>query len=75
MKITHCNTHDITGGAAQAVNRLNTGLLDLDVNSHVCVQYKKTDYYTMHGPVSPIAKFFGFIKPFKLPWGIKCQNK
>ena len=63
MKVLHLNTHDTTGGAARAVTRLHTGLQNIGMASTFCVQFKKSDHYTIHGPVSSVSKLYGLIKP------------
>lgn len=43
MKLIMLNTYDNQGGAAIATYRLHSGLCSMGINSHLLVQYKKTD--------------------------------
>ncbi|WP_044749132.1 glycosyltransferase family 4 protein [Bacillus alveayuensis] len=63
MKIVHLNTFDTEGGAARAANRLHNGLLDLNINSHMIVQNKKSYQLNIHGPTNKFQKLSSLIRP------------
>ncbi|WP_024334600.1 hypothetical protein [Desulfotignum balticum] len=54
MKILIVNTSDIQGGAARAAYRLHRALLNEGINSHMLVQSKVSDDYTVTGPFGKI---------------------
>lgn len=63
MKVVIVNTHDIQGGAARAANRLHQGLLGAGVSSHMIVQSKVSDDYTVYAPSGFFDKLFSKIIP------------
>ncbi len=63
MKIIHVNTHDITGGASRTAYRLHIGLQKIGIESFITVQYKRGGSPDVNGPISPLAKLFGLLKP------------
>jgi len=69
MDILHLNTKEISGGAARAANRLNVGLVRLNINSKMLVAQKESaDSRTLEfKPRSP--------KPLNLPQRLKRYLK
>ncbi len=63
MKVLLINTLDIQGGAAKATYRLHKALLNSGIDSHMLVQNKTSDDYTVLGPISKIKQAIGKIKP------------
>lgn len=63
MKVLIVNTFDFLGGAARATYRLHKALLDSGIDSQMLVQTKKSNDFTIIGPVSKIKKGLGEIKP------------
>lgn len=63
MKVLLVNTLDIQGGAAKATYRLHKALLNSGIDSHMLVQNKMSDDYTVLGPISKIKQAIGKIKP------------
>jgi glycosyltransferase involved in cell wall biosynthesis len=63
MKILIVNTSDIEGGAARAAYRLHKALLKEGVDSHMLVQSKKSDDYTVIGPETKLEKFINLSRP------------
>jgi glycosyltransferase involved in cell wall biosynthesis len=58
------NTFDSNGGAAIATYRLHLGLRSIGINSHLLVQDKKSDDYTVMAPVTKWQKSFAFLRPY-----------
>ena len=56
------NTTDNQGGAAIATYRLHCGLRSIGINSHLLVQVKKTDDYSVVGPLTKWQKIFAFFR-------------
>ncbi|MBJ7591785.1 glycosyltransferase family 4 protein [Aeromonas veronii] len=63
MKVLIVNTLDIQGGAARAAYRLHKALLAMDVDSHMLVQSKSSDDFTVLGPESKLQQGIGKIRP------------
>lgn len=63
LSVLLLNTYDNTGGAARAAYRLHEGLLELNVDSKMFVQSKKTDSPRITGPYSRFDKFFEVVRP------------
>lgn len=63
MKILIVNTSDILGGAARAAYRLHKGLLTQGVDSHMFVQFKYSDDYTVIGPKTNLQKAINRLRP------------
>lgn len=63
MKVLIVNTSDILGGAARAAYRLHRSLLVSGVNSHMLVQDKSSDDYSVIGPDSFRQKLSSKIRP------------
>tara|TARA_Y100000992_G_scaffold287998_1_gene241320 strand:+ start:70 stop:1305 length:1236 start_codon:yes stop_codon:yes gene_type:complete len=63
MKILIVNATDIDGGAARASYRLHRALLENGLDSEMLVQDKKSDDYTVRGPITKIQKGFAKIRP------------
>lgn len=64
MKILIVNTLDIEGGAARAAYRLHHALRAEGMNSHMLVQNKSSDDFTVMGPVTKLQKVLSKIRPF-----------
>ena len=64
MNVLILNTFDNQGGAAIATYRLHRGLRSLGINSHLLVQFKKTDDYTVIGPVTKWQKVLAIFRPY-----------
>jgi glycosyltransferase involved in cell wall biosynthesis len=58
------NTFDSNGGAAIATYRLHVGFRSIGINSHLLVQDKKSDDYTVMAPVKKWQKIFAFLRPY-----------
>lgn len=52
MKILTVNTYDVEGGAAKAAYRLHKALVNAGINSHMLVQSKSSDDFTVLGKLS-----------------------
>ena len=63
MRILIVNTSDIQGGAARAAYRLHKALLVREVDSHMVVQSKSSDDYTVHGPSTNYYKVMAKVRP------------
>lgn len=63
MKILHCNTFDIYGGASRAAYRLHKGLQAHSVDSQMLVQNKRGDDWSVVAPVSNIEKGVALLRP------------
>ncbi|MFV9474473.1 glycosyltransferase family 4 protein [Advenella sp. RU8] len=64
MKILIVNTLDIKGGAAKAAYRLHHALRAEGVDSHMLVQNKSSDDFTVIGPITSRQKVLSKIRPF-----------
>ena len=64
MNLLILNTFDNQGGAAIATYRLHRGLRSIGVNSHLLVQSKKTEDYSVIGPVSKWQKVIAILRPY-----------
>ncbi|WP_163131646.1 glycosyltransferase family 4 protein [Agarivorans sp. Alg241-V36] len=64
MKVLIVNTSDINGGAARAAYRLHQALLAQEIDCKMLVQNKKSDDYTVVGPVSLYEKVLSKLRPF-----------
>ncbi|MGV1100373.1 glycosyltransferase family 4 protein [Thiovibrio sp. JS02] len=64
MKILHCNTFDIYGGAARAAHRLHRGLMEHGVDSRMLVQNKRSDDWSVFAAQGNIAKGLNLLRPF-----------
>ncbi len=56
------NTFDNQGGAAIATYRLHRGLRSIGINSHVMVQSKNTDDYSVLGPITKWQKVLALLR-------------
>lgn len=63
MKILIVSTSDINGGAARAAYRLHQALLNLNIDSHMLVQDKKSDDFTVYSGEGKIHKGFAILRP------------
>ena len=63
MNVLILNTSDNQGGAAIATYRLHRGLRSIGINSHLLVQGKKTDDYSVIGPVTKWQKVLAILRP------------
>ena len=63
MKVLHVSEGDISGGAARAAYRLHRALLNHGKSSRMKVRSKKSDDWTIDGPVGKIAKAMQLIRP------------
>lgn len=63
MKILHCNTFDINGGAARAAYRLHQGLQEYGYDSQVLVQNKRSDDWSVNAPMGNIARGIAVLRP------------
>ena len=64
MKLLILNTFDSNGGAAIATYRLHVGLRSIGINSHLLVQNKQSDDYTVIAPVTKWQNIFAFLRPY-----------
>lgn len=64
MKILILNSYDKHGGAAMATYRLHRGLRGIGVDSNMLVQGKKTDDYSVMGPLTRKQKVLAIIRPY-----------
>ena len=64
MNLLILNTFDNQGGAAIATYRLHRGLRSIGINSHLLVQSKKTDDYSIIGPITKWQKIRAFFRPY-----------
>lgn len=64
MKILHVSHSDISGGAARAAYRLHRAQLSTGIESSMLVRYKKSDDWTVQGPVSRIGKLVNSLRGF-----------
>jgi len=62
MNLLILNTFENKGGAAIATYRLHRGLRSIGINSHLLVQDKKTDDYSVIGPVTQWQKAFAMLR-------------
>ncbi|MCS6206982.1 glycosyltransferase family 4 protein [Shewanella baltica] len=62
MKVLHVSHSDISGGAARAAYRLHRAQLAADIDSRMLVRSKKSDDWTVQGPVSPIEKLVNIVR-------------
>ena len=62
MNLLILNTFENKGGAAIATYRLHRGLRSIGINSHLLVQDKKTDDYSVVGPVTQWQKAFAMLR-------------
>jgi glycosyltransferase involved in cell wall biosynthesis len=58
------NTFDTQGGAAIATYRLHKGLRSIGIDSHMLVQGRKSDDYSVIGPITKWQKAFALVRPF-----------
>ena len=63
MKVLILNTFDGQFGAAIATYRLHRSLRSIGINSHLLVQVKKTDDYSVIGPVAKWQKLLAILRP------------
>lgn len=63
MKVVSINTSDIQGGAARAAYRLHRSLLASNVDSHIIVQSKNSDDFTVTGPETFSQKLASKLRP------------
>ncbi len=63
MNVLILNTFDGQFGAAIATYRLHRGLRSIGINSHFLVQVKKTDDYSVMGPVNKWQKLLAILRP------------
>lgn len=56
MKVTHINNADNTGGAARAAFRIHHSLLNINIDSQMWVNSKKSDDWTVCGPEGKLRK-------------------
>lgn len=63
MKILHCNTFDIYGGASRAAYRLHKGLQSSSIDSHMLVQNKRGDDWSVIAPQTNIDKGIALLRP------------
>ena len=61
MKVLHINTSDISGGAARAAYRLHKGLCNLDIDSHMYVQKKISDDWSVLEAGSKLGKLISLV--------------
>ena len=64
MKVLHISHSDISGGAARAAYRLHRAQLATGIDSHMLVRSKKSDDWTVQGPVTRIEKLFNIMRGF-----------
>ncbi|MES2025540.1 MAG: glycosyltransferase family 4 protein [Pseudomonadota bacterium] len=64
MNLLILNTFDSQGGAAIATYRLHSGLRSLGINSHLLVQNKKTDDYSVTGSRTKWQKAIAMLRPY-----------
>ena len=64
MNVLILNTFDNQGGAAIATYRLHRGLRSIGINSHLLVQGKKTDEYSVIGPLTKLQKVLAILRPY-----------
>jgi len=64
MNLLILNTFENKGGAAIATYRLHRGLRSIGINSHLLVQDKKTDDYSVIGPITTRQKCFAIFRPY-----------
>lgn len=64
VKLLILNTFDTQGGAAIATNRLHKGLRSIGIDSNMLVQQKKSDDYSIAGPVTRWQKILAFVRPY-----------
>lgn len=63
MKILIVNASDNQGGAARAAYRLHKSLLAQGIDSQMLVQSKRSDDYTVIGPITKLQKVSSKIRP------------
>ena len=63
MNLLILNTFDNQGGAAIATYRLHSGLRSIGIKSHLLVQGKKTDDYSVIGPTTKWQKVLALLRP------------
>lgn len=64
MRVVHVNTSESQGGAARAASRIHKGLLDIGIDSHMLVQSKESDDFTVTGPSTRMQKAAAMARPF-----------
>lgn len=64
MKVLHVSHSDISGGAARAAYRLHRAQLAVGIDSRMLVRSKKSDDWTVQGPVSRIEKLVNIMRGF-----------
>ncbi|WP_429102271.1 glycosyltransferase family 4 protein [Aeromonas veronii] len=64
MKVLHLSHSDITGGAARAAYRLHRAQIAAGIESRLMVRIKKSDDWTVQGPVTRIEKLFNIVRGF-----------
>lgn len=62
MKVLHVSHCDILGGAARAAYRLHRAQLAAGIDSEMLVRSKKSDDWTVQGPVSWLDKLFNIAR-------------
>jgi glycosyltransferase involved in cell wall biosynthesis len=76
MKVLIVNTHDIQGGAARAANRLHKGLRRFGIDSHMLVQIKSGQDFTVLAPQTKFGKIAAKVRPLIDRFGLrKYKNK
>lgn len=63
MNLLILNTFDNQGGAAIATYRLHRGLRSIGIDSHLLVQGKNTDDYSVVGPTTKWQKVLALLRP------------
>ena len=71
MKILIVNASDLEGGAARAAYRLHNALLQENIDSHMLVQRKSSDDFTVIGAEGKIDKAMSRVRPLLDPLGLK----
>lgn len=64
MKVLHISHSDVSGGAARAAYRLHRAQLAAGIDSYMFVRSKKSDDWTVQGPVSRIEILFNSVRVF-----------
>ncbi|MEL4300475.1 glycosyltransferase family 4 protein [Shewanella xiamenensis] len=64
MKVLHVSHSDVSGGAARAAYRLHRAQLATGIDSQILVRSKKSDDWTVLGPVSRIEKLLNSMRSF-----------
>lgn len=62
MKVLHVSHSDISGGAARAAYRLHRAQLAAGIDSRMLVRSKKSDDWSVQGPVSRLEKLVNIVR-------------